>query len=161
MRRSRVPEITVEYLLTRTTQTPRGCIEWAGARTTRGYGRIGRYDRERYTHRVMWELTNGQPIPPGMVVRHRCDNPPCLNPEHLELGTTADNNRDALERGRQVPSKVRGSGVGTAKLTEAQVAEIKAALRAGEPMTVVARRFGVSKFPIQEIVHGRAWRHVP
>ena len=82
------------------------CIETTGPRTPAGYGRasiavgpLAYYFV--YAHRVAWEQANGQPIPPGMVVRHACDNPPCVNPLHLQLGTHADNVRDTHERGRR------------------------------------------------------------
>jgi hypothetical protein len=108
----------------------------------------------------MWQMTYGLQIPEGLVIRHTCDNPPCMRPSHLMLGTIADNARDAMERGRIVGSKLKGSQVTTAKLTEAQVAEIKALLRAGATIKGTARKYGVSKFPIQQIAHGKAWKHV-
>ena len=73
-----------------------GCWEWAGSLNHGGYGQWG----EVYgVHRIAWSLTNGE-IPKGMVVRHDCDNPPCCNPEHLRLGTQADNVKDMRDRGR-------------------------------------------------------------
>lgn len=74
------------------------CLEWQGARL-RGYGRVRRAGRMQYAHRVAWEEVNG-PIPDGLLVLHRCDNPPCVRPEHLFLGTDADNARDKAEKGR-------------------------------------------------------------
>ena len=83
-----------------------GCIEYIGSRDSRsGYGKVrvgSRTDGTRRTaraHRVAWEIARG-PIPEGHVVRHRCDNPPCVNPDHLELGTQADNVQDMVDRGR-------------------------------------------------------------
>lgn len=84
-----------------------GCWEWQKCRSPHGYGRIGSIvingasHRGTYTHRVSWALANGE-WPEGLVVRHKCDNPPCINPEHLEIGTHADNARDRQERGRGV-----------------------------------------------------------
>ena len=81
-----------------------GCVEFAGSRDRKGYGRIGvqlgfcRHET-RLAHRVAWELENG-PIPDGLNVLHRCDNPPCCNTEHLFLGTLADNNKDMQAKGR-------------------------------------------------------------
>jgi len=78
---------------------PDACWEWTGARTRGGYGHIGAGRRTLKAHRVAWEIANG-PIPDGMVVRHKCNNPPCVRPLHLELGTHADNNRDMAARCR-------------------------------------------------------------
>lgn len=77
-----------------------GCHIWRGLRTERGYGVLGS-DLKHRVHRVAWEAVNGRPVPEGLVVRHRCDNPPCCNPDHLEVGTHADNARDAIVRGRR------------------------------------------------------------
>ena len=77
-----------------------GCLEWTGYRQPNGYGRIGAAGKMLYTHRVAWELANGK-IPDGLHVLHRCDNPHCSNPEHLFLGTQADNMVDKVQKGRQ------------------------------------------------------------
>jgi hypothetical protein len=80
-----------------------GCIEWLGPFSPSGYGHVGKRQGDRKitfrTHRLAYELAYG-PIPEGLVVRHKCDNPPCINPAHLELGTSAQNNRDRDTRGR-------------------------------------------------------------
>lgn len=76
-----------------------GCWEWRGPRSARGYGSLNTADGRLYAHRVAYELHNG-PIPDGLVVRHKCDNPPCVNPNHLEIGTQLDNIQDSVERGR-------------------------------------------------------------
>lgn len=75
------------------------CVEWTGRRTATGYGRLVRGGKHLYAHRWTYQQEHG-PIPAGMLVRHTCDNPPCVNPEHLVLGTQADNMRDMAERGR-------------------------------------------------------------
>ena len=79
--------------------TPAGCWEFTGPRANYGYGKVGFADGMRAAHRISWEHHNG-PIPVGMLVLHRCDNPPCVNPEHLWIGTQADNMRDMVAKGR-------------------------------------------------------------
>ena len=97
-----------------------GCIRFTGHLDGEGYGRI-MVARVKYrAHRLSYSLKNG-PIPDGYVVRHKCDNPSCINPEHLEVGTQADNIADKVSRGRQA----RGSGVGRAILTEESVRGIR------------------------------------
>lgn len=141
-----------------------GCWEWTAATTNRGYGNLLSNGRNVSAHRKAWELTYGR-IPAGMCVLHLCDNRCCVNPSHLRLGTVRDNNRDCAAKGRQfhVPShlKARGSDHGIAKLNEAQVAEILRAYRNGTmTQKELARRYGVCKQTVCNIVHRRIWRHV-
>src|ERR1043166_7633701 len=84
-----------------------GCWIWQGAKTTLGYGQVCINYKLIYAHRLVWELTVG-PIPKGMNVLHRCDNPPCVNPLHLFLGTQMDNVLDCRKKGRN-PSYVINS----------------------------------------------------
>lgn len=97
-----------------------GCIRFTGHLDGEGYGRIMVARVKYMAHRLSYSLNNG-PIPDGYVVRHKCDNPSCINPEHLEVGTQADNIADKVSRGRQA----RGSGAGRAILTEESVREIR------------------------------------
>jgi hypothetical protein len=78
---------------------PGGCWEWRGRRMPKGYGKLNRGTKTVYAHRLAFELRNG-PIPDGLYVLHKCDNPPCINPDHLFLGTQADNVRDRDTKGR-------------------------------------------------------------
>jgi len=140
-----------------------GCWIWSGSRIHHGYGRVKRDRRLELAHRVAWELVNG-PVPDGLCVLHHCDNPPCVNPAHLFVGTNSDNILDAVAKGRAAhqshPERVaRGEGTAAAKLTAAQVIEIRQLhrpRRVSYPM--LARRYGVSKQTIKNIVTGRWWR---
>lgn len=76
-----------------------GCWEWLGFKNWTGYGSVRVFDIPMPVSRYSYELHAGQRIPPGLLVRHKCDNPACCNPDHLELGTHADNRRDLQERG--------------------------------------------------------------
>ena len=83
---------------------PNGCWEWSGRKHPSGYGFSGIDGKRDYTHRLAWRLTHG-PIPAGMHVCHKCDNPPCCNPDHLFLGTPADNMHDRDAKGRGIKGK--------------------------------------------------------
>lgn len=131
------------------------CWEWAGARKESGYGVLAIDGRQARAHRVSYEDAFG-PIPAGLLVCHHCDNPPCVNPAHLFLGTYADNNRDMAEKGRaRGGSRVSGERHHRARLTDTAVETIRAAVAAGESQAAVARRFGVSTSQVNNIVHGR------
>lgn len=154
-------------------QMPSGCIEWGGARNEKGYGNVsfGRARRAR-SHRVAWALANGRD-PGALCVCHRCDNPACVNPDHLFLGTKRDNTRDMIAKGRMIsppvhsgdhhplrrdPSRVpRGERNGMAKLTPEQVREI---FLSSLSCTKTQRAFGVSEGTILDIRKRRTWRHV-
>lgn len=131
------------------------CWPWVGSRNNTGYGVI-HVMRVRYSaHRLAYELTHGE-IGPGLDIRHRCDNPPCVNPRHLETGTRLQNMRDKCERGRQP----RGSAHGASVLNEAQVSEIKIMLAAGKTTVDIAPIYNVSEGTIQAIRRGQTWGHV-
>lgn len=128
-----------------------GCWLWHGTVVNGGYGHVSVAGKKTLAHRAMYEATR-EPIPEGMLVRHRCDVPACVNPDHLVLGSQADNMRDARARGR-----LRSSAT---KLTEASVREIRSRYAAGESQRALARAFGITKQGIQKIVHRRNWKDV-
>jgi hypothetical protein len=132
-----------------------GCWEWRGWKDDKGYGYIQDGDRRRFTHRVSWELTNG-PIAAGMFVCHHCDNPPCCRPDHLFLGTAQDNQTDMRIKGRST----RGERNARAKLTTADVVEIRRLLMAGLRNCDVAERFNIARSVITNISKRKSWRHV-
>lgn len=139
-----------------------GCWEWQGARHVKagGYGTFG-LDRRTMVraHRMSYELAVG-PIPAGMLVLHRCDNPPCVRPSHLFLGTPKDNTADMDRKGRRRVGSRPGELNHHAKLTESQVVEIRRRYEAGEQAQALAVEFGVSSPLISYIGKRKAWRHV-
>lgn len=128
------------------------CWEWQSTRNRSGYGKFWLHGRTDIASRVSYRISNG-PIPPGHQVRHRCDNPPCVNPGHLLTGTGRQNARDALDRDRYK----WGSGNGRAKLNEDQVREIKNCWETGESQVSIAKRFSISRAAVQWILNGRNW----
>ena len=130
---------------------PDACWLWMASRDSKGYGKFG--DRRIYSpalaHRFAWELANG-PIPKGLLVRHTCDNPPCVNPKHLEVGTYEDNANDMVIRGRS----------GLAKLNVELVQTIRRRLSQGERRSTLAREFGVDRATIGRIDRQECWRSI-
>src|SRR5690606_33099234 len=104
-----------------------------------------------------WQLHFGE-IPDGMVVCHTCDNPSCVNPHHLFLGTPADNNQDRTRKGRTVAPV--GEEHGLSKLTEKQVLEIRELANEGMTKAAIARQYGVDRGTIYHIVNRITWRHL-
>lgn len=158
-------------LFTRCTLNKRGCLLWQGHKIKNGYGRIHFGDGTmELVHRRSWQLANGQ-IPDGMMVCHKCDTPSCINPEHLFLGTHADNLADCISKGRHAHGKThgrvknphlwdgqsRGENNGNAKLTEQDIIGIRASHSSSRSLSA---QYGVSKGMINNIRSGRSWRHV-
>lgn len=140
-----------------TTKPESSCVEWSGYRDKHGYGRASFDGRTDSAHRIAWQLANG-PVPVGLCVLHKCDNPPCINPEHLFLGTQADNLADMTAKGRR--GAVRGEQHPLAKLTREEVVCLRQLVAAGEPGRSVARRYGISHTQVQRIVARLRWPHV-
>lgn len=136
-----------------------GCWSWIGSRNEHGYGILGnvRGNSALRAHRVSWWIHYGL-IPRGMFVCHHCDNPECSNPGHLFLGGYLENNRDARAKGRSYCP--RGEDAPSAKLTEAQVREIRASLAHGAGVRATARRFGIDNRCIRAIRDRESWAHV-
>ncbi len=138
-----------------------GCWEWRGYRK-RGYGYvvIARKPRLREVraHRIAYVLSYGD-IPDGMLVCHHCDNPSCVRPDHLFLGTYADNHADMDQKGRRGHGRVYGEAHGRSKLSCAKAAEIRRLTEAGRSHRQLAVQFGVSPTAIRLVQSGRTWKH--
>lgn len=136
-----------------------GCWNWTACKVRDGYGRIGDRGRKlKLAHRISYELHRGA-IPDGIHVCHRCDNPACINPDHLFLGTNDDNIADKVAKGRSPCQKGRDNG--NAKLTEADVHAIRAAKACWGINMKLAKQYGVVNSMISDIRGGRKWAHLP
>lgn len=152
-----------------------GCWNWTRAHTTYGYGVIRLLKKNIGAHRVSYAQFIGE-IPLGMFVCHRCDNPSCVNPEHLFLGTTSDNMRDSSSKGRHkhqkhpevsifnkkgpLPWRAYGEGHGMATLDTKTVLKIKSLCDSGMPACKVARIFGRASSTVKRIRSGTTWKHL-
>ena len=132
-----------------------GCLVW---RTQEHYPRFFSDNGYVKAHRFAWERVHG-PIPPGMAVCHRCDNPKCVNVEHLFLGTHSDNMRDKAAKGRS--HRPSGAKNGRARLSPADVLEVRR-LRADEKFSQqkIADIYGVSQQTISHLLRGETWKEV-
>jgi HNH endonuclease len=140
------------------------CWIWIGGKTNFGYGNVWSFDLRRIVraHRASYEMHNG-PIPAGLFVCHRCDNPPCVRPGHLFLGTDADNMADCAAKERTwkgAPGVGRGSKNPVSKLTEAKVLKIRALAADGHTVRALGNMFSVSYSQISSIVRREYWTHV-
>ncbi len=137
-----------------------GCAIWRGAMSkSTGYGVLMIDRRKSYAHRYAWERVHG-PIAKGLVICHTCDVRLCVNPEHMFLGTPADNARDMWSKGRGRPPEPRlGEEHHAAKLTCDLVDQVRARLGAGERGRRIAADLGVSESTISVIKHKKVWRH--
>jgi len=118
------------------------CTEHRGSVQTGGYGQIRHEGRNWLAHRLAWMLTYG-PIPDGLNVSHRCDNPRCVNVGHLFLGTAADNLHDAIAKGRHI-GRVPEHGVRKRRIRKLTDADVQAIRQSHQPLTAIAERYGVS-----------------
>src|SRR6266404_1810545 len=147
---------------------PDGCWPWMASRYSQGYGQAHWNNKNVRANRLAWELTYGS-IPEGLCVLHKCDNPPCVNPKHLFLGTVADNSTDMIFKGRQArgesnwsrlhPEANQGTKNGRAKLTEGQVRTIRL-IAPDFTYAALGRMFCVTYQQIGDIVMHRSWKHL-
>lgn len=129
------------------------CWIWTASTDIYGYGIVGVGGRNKGAHRASWEIHNG-PIPEGLKVLHHCDNPPCVRPNHLFLGTQKDNMDDMNAKGRR--------GKGPAKLTVAQALEIRQLYATGKFSCYrLSLRYGVCRSAVSHVVNRRNFRNLP
>lgn len=143
--------------------SPNECWEWNGPRLKNGYGQMyvkvnGKW-KNTMTHRLSWEIHYGE-IPSGKVIMHKCDNPACVNPNHLSVGTHLDNIIDKVRKGRQRHRAHIGTEHGMSKLNDANVKWIYQEYAKGVTIASMARALNVSESAIRNVIKGRSWKHV-
>ena len=129
-----------------------GCWEYQGYIHHDGYGAVQRNGVRAQAHRMAWMQLRG-PIPDNMLLCHKCDNRKCVNPDHMFIGTNADNQKDKAEKSRAC----RGESRPLAKLTEKIVREMRAST---EPTHILAKRYNIDKSTVKRARNGRTWKHV-
>jgi hypothetical protein len=150
------PQITLHEILANTKETKSGCLEWQGKRQ-KNYGVYFYKSRNLAVHRITCWLKHGEPKPSDFAL-HSCDNPPCVNPEHLRWGTHQENMKDSVKRNRRAIT--RGERNGRSKLDERKVLAIRAIYGTGPTTVEIANLYGVSNQIVSRIVRGQAWQHL-
>jgi len=144
--------------------TRKECWEWNGAKHPYGYGVIQRGQRGQgliRAHRLAYELHYGIMLPAGQsaIVMHTCDNPGCVNPHHLMLGSMQDNTNDKEQKGRG--NHPVGEAFSSAVLTEKKVLALRKKLASGVPVKQLARKLGLNRETLRMMHKGKTWKHVP
>lgn len=134
------------------------CWEWQGRRHARGYGTIKDGGKLRLAHRVSWEIHFG-PIPEGMCVCHKCDNPPCINPSHFFLGTNQENTADRVAKGRS--GRTQGEANHQAKINNSIVLDIFIFRGDGFGSKEIAEALCIRRAMVNDVLSRRRWKHVP
>ena len=163
-------QILIDRFFTKFTKlTKSDCWEWQGNRDTSGYGTTKRKGKVHKAHRLSYTIHNGE-IPYGLCVCHTCDNPPCVNPKHLWVGTQRENQLDCNKKKRRAkgishrshlyPSQTpKGESSGMSKLTEENVRFIKNNL-SKHTQTHLAKLFNVNQTTVSVIATGKSWKHI-
>ena len=157
--RSRNPDIIAARFWAKV-QKGDGCWEWQGSRQKRGYGLFRIKGRLHKAHRAAL-MVSGVEVPDDLCVLHSCDNPPCCNPAHLRLGTKGENNTERHAKGRTVlPVWCRGESSAQAKLTKADVLEMRRLWDAGLTCAAIAEGRSVGTRHVWDVVNRRCWNHI-
>lgn len=137
------------------------CWKWQANKNNKGYGmfRPGGVAPKRLAHRLSYEDCFGA-IPRGTLILHSCDNPSCVNPEHLRLGSHKDNVADMDIRGRRITTQLKGEQNPISKLTTDQVITIRGDYLSGNSIQQIAAKFELSELSIPDYVSGRSWTHI-
>ncbi len=135
------------------------CWEWKAVKNNKNYGQVSFNGKMELAHRVMWILVNGE-IPDNLCVLHKCDNPSCVNPSHLFLGTKRDNSNDMVAKGRRIYIAYRGIDNGSAVLTEEDVLKIRELHHSGISQHKIAKIYGRGVSTIHHIVKRQTWKHI-
>jgi hypothetical protein len=144
-------EKTVDYMLAHSAPSENGCRNWMGSKNPKGYGWVRANAKTELAHRWMAHLAFGFDIDSPLQVLHTCDNPACVNPDHLFIGTDLDNMMDKVRKGRH----------GRTKLTPSDVRAIRKEREEQKtPYYIIARNYGVTKRSVWQIFSGRTWTWV-
>ena len=135
------------------------CWEWTAGKTKFGYGTFNNGSGSRLAHRVSWVIENG-PVPDGKLVCHTCDNPSCVNPKHLFVGTQSDNVCDMWAKGRGGAGALPGIENHRSKICDKDVVAIRARLDSGEYQRVIAKDYGLTQSNVSHIATGKTWSHI-
>lgn len=146
-----------DRLFDRTAVLDNGCWEFTGGKDKNGYGKIMLHGKNLRTHRVAYDLCVGD-IPDDIWVLHNCDNPSCVNPSHLFLGTAMDNNHDMLNKGREIT--VVGTDRWNSKFNEDMIREMRVLYANGMTQGAIANKFNTVRQTVQCIVNYKRWAHV-
>lgn len=145
--------------------SPNGCWEWTATKNNKGYGCFsarqiipGRKTKA-LAHRLSYAYFKG-PIPPGQNILHSCDNPACVNPDHLRAGSQSENISESVAKGRKPLANIRGEQIGTSRLTAEKVFSIREKYLAGVPRAQIASEADISEVTIKRVVSGRSWQHL-
>ena len=149
-----------KHILERISISESGCWEWTKHLNHCGYGCMTFRNGPKLAHRISYSVFVGD-IPDGMNVLHRCDNRKCVNPDHLFIGTQADNVADMLLKGRNKSNPARGERTHSAKLTDEAVLTIRSMYVPRKvTLKLLGDMFGVCEAVVHNVVHGKTWRHV-